>query len=311
MSMERKHNLQLLQHLEKRGYRASIVSASHVDELGEEIRTLHERGQIYDEFYRQYENPYFHPKLPGDFKDAKSIVVMATPQPMIRTTFHFKGRDFKLMVPPTYFDGNKVTSKARRDLKTALGPKEYRAVRATLPQKLLAARSGLAMYGRNNITYIPGLGSLYRLTSFYTDYESPVDMWQDREMLPQCAKCKACMKACPTMAIQEDRFLLHVDRCLTYMNEKSSEHAFPEWVDRGAHNMLIGCMRCQRSCPYDKDLVNWYEDRGEFNEEETAYLLKGVFREKEAERMNRKLKRIGLDLTVFPRNLDVLLDRES
>jgi epoxyqueuosine reductase len=237
--------------------------------------------------------------------------VMATPQPMIRTTFHFKDRDFKLLVPPTYFDSNRIVSRARTDLKTVLGPNEHRVVRAILPQKLLAARSGLAMYGRNNITYIPGLGSLYRLTSFYTDYKNPVDMWQEMKMLPQCAKCRACMKACPTGAIQEDRFLLHVDRCLTYLNEKSSENAFPEWVEPGAHNMLIGCMRCQRSCPYDRDLVDWYEDRGEFSEEETSYLLEGVFDGKEAASMNRKLRRIGLDLAVFPRNLKVLLNHES
>lgn len=301
--------LELIETLERKGYRASTVSAKHVDELGEEIESLHERGQIYEEFYRQYEKQYFHPRLPRDFRDARSIVIIAAPQPMIRTTFHWKGRELKFFVPPTYFDGNRITARARRDLKDALGSDKHRVVRALLPQKLLAARSGLAMYGRNNITYIKDLGSLYRLTSFYTDYDCPVDFWQEKKALPLCAKCKACKNACPTQAIQDDRFLLHVDRCLTYLNEKPSEKPFPKWVDPKAHNMLVGCMRCQKACPYDKGLADWYEDRSEFSEEETAYLLRGRFAGKSAARIDRKLKRIGLDLTSFPRNLKVLLNR--
>jgi len=58
------------------------------------------------------------------------------------------------------------------------------------------------------------------------------------------------------------------------LNEKKSKHAFPEWVPPDAHNALIGCMRCQKACPYDKDVADWYEDRGEFSEQEVAYLLK-------------------------------------
>jgi epoxyqueuosine reductase len=190
----------------------------------------------------------------------------------------------------------------------ALGPKRYKLVRATLPQKLLAVRSGLAMYGRNNITYVPGHGSFHRLTSFFTDYESPVDFWQEKKALPLCSKCTACMRACPTGTIVKDRFLIRVDRCLTYLNEKKSKHAFPKFVDPSAHNALIGCVRCQRACPYNKDVKDRYEDRGEFSEDEVAYLLKGVFNGPKAARMEKKLKKIGLDLNVFPRNLKALLD---
>src|SRR5512137_883225 len=165
--------LAFIQRLESKGYRASVVSAGHLDELGEEIRSLHESGLLFENLYRQYEHQYFHPRLPSNFKDAKSIIVVATPQPMIRTTVRRNGNDFKFIVPPTYFDSDKVDRQARTELSKALGPKKYRLVRAMLPQKLLAVRSGLAMYGKNNVTYVPTLGSLLRLTSFYTDFESP------------------------------------------------------------------------------------------------------------------------------------------
>lgn len=301
-----------LQHLERNGVFGSVVSIDHLEELGQEIRSLHVRGLIHDDIYNcgGDDRPYHTPRLPRSLPDAKSIIIVTTPHPMVRTTFNWRGRKTQLLVPPTYFDGLKVANRARNLLKEAFRPEEHRFVRALLPQKLLAVRSGLALYGRNNITYIPRFGSFHRPTSFYSDYESPVDYWQDKRALPLCEKCKACLKACPTKAIHADRFLISADKCLTFLNEKPSKVEFPSWVDPSAHNALVGCMRCQLACPYDKDLVGWYEDREEFSDEETAYLLGGKFSGKKAAGMERKLKRVGLDLSSFPRNLRALLGRE-
>jgi len=108
----------------------------------------------------------------------------------------------------------------------------------------------------------------------------------------------------------KDRFQIRADRCLTYLNEKTSGHEFPKWVDASAHNSLVGCMRCQRVCPYDRDVADWYEDRGVFTEKETTYLLNGKFLGVKAADMEKKLKRIGIDLTIFPRNLEALLAQQ-
>ncbi|UCE44989.1 MAG: hypothetical protein JSU93_06255 [Methanobacteriota archaeon] len=217
----------------------------------------------------------------------------------------------RVVVPPTYSDAHKVTWRARNELKRAFEPRQYKLVRGVLPAKLLAVRSGLARYGRNNITYIPKYGSFHRLTSFYSDYDSPIDYWQEKEALPLCAKCSACIKACPTKAIEKDRFLIRAERCLTYLNEKDASHAFPRWVGAEAHNSVIGCMRCQRSCPYNKEVADWYVDRGVFDEAETEYLLQERYRGRKAATIQRKLKAVGLELHIFPRNLEVLLGKEQ
>ena len=128
-----------------------------------------------------------------------------------------------------------------------------------------------------------------------------------KKSLPLCDNCKACLDACPTKAVQKDRFMIQADICLTYLNEKDSKHGFPDWVDISAHNSLVGCMHCQRACPYDKSVLNWYEDRIIFSEKETSYLLKGKYSGVRAEKIEKKLNKIGLDLTLFPRNLIVLL----
>ena len=299
-----------IRRLERNDCYGSVVSAKHLEELGKEIRSLHSEGLLDEDFYHEFADPYFTPTLPRNPPNVKSIIVIAVPQPILRTTFHWESRKVQVFVPPNYPDAHKVTWRARHELKRAFRPRQYKFVRAVLPVKLLAVRSGLAKYGRNNITYILKYGSFHRLTAFFSDYESPIDNWRDKEALPLCAKCRACIDACPTSAIQKDRFLIRAEKCLTYLNEKEAKHEFPKWVDASAHNSIVGCMRCQRACPYDKDVVDWYEDRGEFSEEETAYLLRGRFRGVKAVDMQKKLNRIGLGLNLFPRNLKVLLDRE-
>jgi len=301
--------LRFIEYLEKNDCYGSVVSINHLEELGAEIRSLHEKGLLDDAIYNYtgVEKPFHTPRLPSSLHGAKSIIILAVPQPIIRTTFHWAGKSIQLVVPPTYYDANKVARRARRLLVEAFKPRSYRLVRAYLPLKLLAVRSGLALYGRNNITYIPKYGSFYRPTAFYSDYDSPIDYWREKKALPLCDKCKACINACPTKAIREDRFLVRAEICLTYLNEKSSEIKFPKWVKASAHNALIGCLRCQRACPYDKAVAGWYEDRGEFSEDETAYLLRGKFSGERAAKMEKKLKRVGLDLTTFPRNLEILL----
>jgi len=296
-----------IRRLERDGVFASVVSVEHLGELGSEVRSLHDDGCLNDTFYKDYAKPFFTPELPKRFPRAKSIIVLAIPQPMLRVTFLWKGEEVKGNVPPTYADYYRIYRRERCLLADALGEGSSRLVKAVLPLKLLAVRSGLAMYGRNNITYLPGRGSFHRLMAFYSDCDTPVDHWQEKKALPSCSKCTACIRACPTGAIRKDRFLISAERCLSYMNEKDSKHPFPKWVPRSAHNSIVGCMRCQAACPYDRDVIEFCEDRGRFSEEETAYLLRGRFSGSKAAKIEKKLKRFGLDLSIFPRNLEVLI----
>ena len=193
----------------------------------------------------------------------------------------------------------------------SVAPEALRLEKAILPLKTLAARAGLILYGRNNIAYVLKKGSFLRLTAFYTDLVCEEDAWAERKMLPACKTCRNCMKICPNGVIGEDRFLIRVERCLTFLNEQPAEKEFPGWVDPSAHNAIVGCMHCQRVCPYNKAFIGSFTEGGEFSEIETAYLLEGEFKGEKAKAMEEKLKLIGLDLSIFPRNLRVLLDQRK
>jgi len=96
----------------------------------------------------------------------------------------------------------------------------YQIARMALPLKILAVRSELASYGKNNISYIPGMGSFYRLIAFYSDFPCQEDIWLEPQMMKHCHNCSACLDNCPTGAITSGGFLLHAERCITFHNER-------------------------------------------------------------------------------------------
>ena len=167
------------------------------------------------------------------------------------------------------------------------------------------------MYGKNNICYVPQMGSFHRLVAFYTDLPCPEDTWQEVEMLEDCHDCLACLRGCPTGAISSDRFLLRAERCITFHNEKAGDIPFPAWLDPSWHSCLVGCLDCQRICPENKGFLEWIEEGAEFSQEETALILEGVPKDQLPAETATKWKQLDLDkdYDIFPRNLRVLLKR--
>ena len=180
---------------------------------------------------------------------------------------------------------------------------------AEVPKKLLAVRSGLAAYGRNNITYVSGMGSFHRLVAFISDLPCNRDEWRAPRVMERCSRCGACLRNCPTGAISDDRFLLHVERCISLHNEEPARVPFPEWIDPSWHNSLVGCMLCQKVCPQNKELVNWVKDGPQFSEQETAPVLQGIPLDRLPDETAAKWKNLSLDegYDIYPRNLRALL----
>jgi epoxyqueuosine reductase len=297
---------QLYTQLEQHGFKGRAVSIQRLQDLQGEIEGRHAQGQFDAEFYQERLTRFaFGP--PDDFLAASSLIVVAVPRPQTQVTFTWKGTTRALVLPPTYA-GYQETAQHMGDLLAGwLAPAGYRVAPARLPLKALAVRGGLGDYGRNNICYVPGMGSFFQLTAFYSDLPVQGDDWREPHMMDACQTCQACLRHCPTRAIISDRFLLHAERCIVFHNERPPEYPFPAWIDPAAHHCLVGCMRCQGFCPENKPFLEWIEGDEVFSEEETALLLAGATPDRLPAATVTKLERLELldSLDTLPRNLGV------
>lgn len=296
----------LYESIAKQGFQGKIVSIEHVKELETEIMNRYQKGLLDSDLYDAYLASFdfaCHQK----FTDARSLIIVTVPQPQIQLTFLRANKSYPAVIPPTYYSA--IDKDVAALLKTVLEPQGYQLQNVRLPEKLLAVRSGLAQYGKNNITYVKGMGSFQRPVVFISDYPCEEDSWGEATALEHCENCSACRKACPTNAMASDRFQLYAERCLTFHNESTA--AFPQWLSPSWHNCLVGCMICQKACPANKDVIKWIEPGATFDHNETDLILEGVPRERLPRKTLEKIQ--GLDMMryydVLRRNLKVLIEK--
>ena len=295
----------LIETLAQNGYPARIVPVHHQTELLEEIESRYRDGSIAPRLYEAY-----LARLDRDAESrlagTKSMIVVTAFQPALDVIFEYRGRRHEVRVPPTYAAG--TNPPIEKIIDEVLSPWGYRALKCLVPRKLLAAKCGLARYGRNNIAYVPEYGSFHRLTGYYSDMPPAAAYdWRGPEALDRCADCQACIKACPTGAIDPETFQLRSDRCLTFLNEMPD--AMPDWVDPGWHHCLVGCMRCQVVCPENRPFLKRTAPVDTFTEKETELVMSGRSWEDLPAGLADRLERLGLDAEwkVVPRNLRLLL----
>ncbi len=285
------------------------VAINRVCDLKAELEERCRRGEL-DEEFRQERLAFFEFHPPDGALQAQSLIVTAVPRPQARAIFHWRGELRPLILPPTYVAYDRTTRQIESLLAGILSPMGYHVAPSLLPLKLLAAHSGLAAYGRNNICYIRGMGSFLQLVAVYSDMPCDQDQWQEAQMLERCRNCVACLRHCPTNAITRDRFLLHAERCIPFHNERPGRVPFPTWLNPAWHNCLQGCLFCQRICPENKPFLEWIGEQAEFDEAETDLLLQGTAVDRLYATTREKLEYLDLldSLDILPRNLAVLFD---
>lgn len=295
---------QIYERFAQKGWKGKIVSISHLGELHKEIEEHRENGLLDETLYEEY-LASFDFNVSETFDRTASVIIVAAPQPQVRITVAYQGRIFPVIIPPTY---DMATDHHIKDaLESVLKPEGFRLVKKRLPEKLIAARSGLARYGKNNITYVTGMGSFHRPAVYISDLPCLEDNWGDFKLLKTCDGCTACLDACPTQAIVPERFLIHAEQCITFHNERPGE--FPKWLDPLWHNCLVGCLSCQNICPMNQKLMDRIVDGPAFSEEETAYLFDHTPQEDVAEKTRKKIDTLCLTEygDVLGRNLKALI----
>ena len=131
----------------------------------------------------------------------RSILIVAIPHPAFANVGFVKQGQ-------SYHFASLVRSdfeRSEKDLRDFLAPQGYHIQSApNLPMKRLAAHSGLAVYGRNNICYVEEMGSFFSFAAYFSDIPCEQDDWTEIRRADRCAQCKVCLNACPTGAIWKD-----------------------------------------------------------------------------------------------------------
>lgn len=285
-----------------------IVSGQHFQELRDDLISQHSLRLFDQKFYDEWIQALTS-HVPEDPACIHSLIIVAVPQSQYRVKFNWHGGSHAFIIPPTYF--YHMDEPVKKVLREFLAKHGYHLSEVSSPKKLLAVRSGLGRYGKNNLCYVQGLGTFHRLLAFSSDMPCPEDNWHKVQMLDECRDCPACQHACPSGAISDDRFLLHAERCITYYNEHDQD--LPNWFKPEWHNSLVGCMLCQRVCPVNKPFIGWIEDTCEFTEKETAQIIDRVPVEQFSPHTIQKLKEMYFDESTgaLGRNLRALLSNKG
>jgi epoxyqueuosine reductase len=258
-----------------RGLRVAAGPGRILNEVRAEVSERITRGELSQGFVEKWLGWINEGDLKQDDAGG-TLVVIATPSPALPIRFTLPDRIISTRIPPTYAEDSGADKEMEKQLAVALSVPPDAVRRLHAPCKPLGARLGLTMYGRNNITYAPGLGSYIRLGVFLVHIpwaaaaERSAAEYPAARTMPECETCTACRDACPTDAIGEERFLIKAERCIVFHNEFPG--AWPAWIPVHAHNCLVGCMLCQEACPQNAGLLT-VSGETVFDRDETEAIL--------------------------------------
>jgi len=297
--MEQQKNI--LEGLNNSRIRAAIVPISRLADIKNEIIKFSENAELND-FQKYIVYDRYVLDLPELDFEPKSILIATTKYELVWVKFIWQKKIatdiFKLA-----YNENEI-----QELIIAQGflSKEI----FWLPQKRFAVQSGLAEYGRNNITFVPDWGSFFGIDTYMTNIPCEGNhIWRDTVCMDICNSCGLCIEDCPTGAIRKENFLIDNEICLRRIIETS--HPLPDWIPPDAVHSLSGCFRCQLKCPPNKAMLKSIRDEIIFDECETNLLLDGVPHENLPYETQEKANSINLNDWRYdgvPRNLKIMFD---
>jgi len=296
-------------------YAYKTVFVKHLPELQADIDELEKSSKISsNKTFRSYISS-FRFELPEDFLNAKSLIIMAVFTPPTSLNFHFQDKIHHTMLPGNYSNTDISNDDLEEEILNNIIKKQGYSIKRTRNKhlKLLAVRSGLGKYGRNNICYVGEMGSFVNLMAFFTDYEFEEDNWGTIKVMEFCESCQICISECPGQAIPKSgRFIINIEKCIPLYNEIPGE--IPEWIPSSAHNALMGCMLCQKICPGNKKAKPLIIQGVDIPEEETRVILDCNLEKAKDLDLGKKIPMYFFNpeitlsgLNLLKRNLDLIL----
>lgn len=117
---------------------------------------------------------------------------------------------------------------------------------APVLDKAWAAKSGLGWIGKHSNLLTQKVGSFYFIAELIVDLE----LDYDHPVTDHCGSCTACIDACPTQAIVEDR-VVDGSKCISYFTIEL-KNGIPAEFQGKFDDWMFGCDVCQDVCPWNR-----------------------------------------------------------
>lgn len=117
---------------------------------------------------------------------------------------------------------------------------------STIPLKLAAIRAGLGWQGKHSVVITKEYGSFVTWGGVITNAPLSPD---EPEEKTGCGKCRLCMDACPTGAI-EFPYIVNMDKCLDEILNESG-YISPAIMEKMGDRVL-SCESCLDGCPFNQ-----------------------------------------------------------
>lgn len=114
-----------------------------------------------------------------------------------------------------------------------------------LPEVDLAVAAGLGWRGRHSLLLHRG-GSAFHIGGLLLSVDVPMPPSHP----DHCGTCRACLDACPTNAITDNR-TVRAEDCISHWNIE--DRSTPEGrVAQAVNGEIFGCDLCQQACPWNR-----------------------------------------------------------
>lgn len=216
-----------------------------------------------------------HPVAASLSGDARSILPDAGCVMLCAKPYRpFRIEECQAHVDAYYLSSNaahEATQTLARRIEETLGLKAI----ATPPiyVKPLAVRSGLGEFGRNGLVSVGRFGTRVSLHAILLNAEIETHDIEEKTFSDQCLHCGACVKACPTGAL-DGTGRVNIAKCLRAQPEGEP---FPEALREKLGGCLLGCDLCQRACPRNAAVSETNMPEALIEALDLSALLEGVY----------------------------------